>query len=125
MLQAIVTNEYYQIAHTVSHNHEEPLTGPLEYSQDLYYEAFRLSAELKKPVTIQRVTEWKIAKRDIDDLESVMFFFDFEDAGDYLTGQTVTGEKHIGPEHFSKDVELSRYNPVNGWVIPETTPIFS
>lgn len=35
-------------------------------------------------------------------------------------GETITGEVTIpGPSSFQHDPRLSRYHPVNGWVVPE------
>lgn len=122
-MKGIVMREYYQIVHYVAYSKTEPLTGELPYSADLYYEAFRLCAERKEMVAIQRVTEYRIDKAEADD-PFLMLMADVTDAGDYYTGTAVTGRRVIQPEHFATDVELSRYTPVNGWTIPETIEVY-
>ena len=121
-MKATVTREYYQIAHYTNNSQTEPLTGEMEYSNELYYEAFRLCAERRESIVIQRVTEFRIAKLDMSDFWAEIS--DLTDCGDAYTGSEITGRRVISPEHFALDVDLSRYHPVNGWAIPETMEVW-
>jgi len=122
-MKATVTREYYQIAHYTNNSQTEPLTGEMEYSDELYYEAFRLCAERRESIVIQRVTEFRITKSDVPDV-FCSFLFALTDRGDSYTGSEITGRRVISPEHFALDVDLSRYHPVNGWAIPETMEVY-
>ena len=123
-MNAAVVRGYYQIVHYVAYSKTEPLTGEMSYSADLYYEAFRLCAERKEMVAIQRVTEYRINKADVVDDPFFALMADVTDAGEYYTGTAITGRRVIQPEHFASDAELSRYTPVNGWTIPETVEVY-
>ena len=121
-MRATVTREYYQVAHYTLNSQTEPLTGEMLYSDELYYEAFRLCAERRESIVIQRVTEFRIAKSDMSDFWAELS--DLTDCGDAYTGSEITGRRVISPEHFALDVDLSRYHPVNGWAIPETMEVW-
>lgn len=88
------------------------------YSQDMFWDALKYSGVNKTSTTIERVTQW-----ESDDEEGLRFrLFGYETEVDGNKGQTVTGEYVVNiPTNFAD--ELSRYNPVNGWVIPEQIEI--
>jgi hypothetical protein len=109
-----VTKETYRIVETG--NSEKTLAEFENYSTDIYYKAFELCGLLKDSVTIERVTHWKTM---IEGCKDVFLPFIGEKSGKYYVGQKITGMVSIGPKHFASDA-LSRYNPVNGWEIPET-----
>lgn len=88
------------------------------YSQDMFWDALIYAGWSKASVTIERVTQW-----ETDEEEELRFrFFGYETEVDGYKGQTVTGEYKVDiPTSFTD--ELSRYSPVNGWVIPEEIEI--
>ena len=88
------------------------------YSQDMFWDALVYAGWFKDTVTIERVTQW-----ETDEEEELRFrFFGYETEVDGYKGQTVTGEYKVSiPTSFAD--ELSRYSPVNGWVIPEEIEI--
>ena len=88
------------------------------YSQDIFWDALIYAGVNKTSTTIERVTQW-----ESDDEEGLRHrLFGYETEFDGYKGQTVTGEYKVNiPSNFTG--EFSRYNPVNGWVIPEEIEI--
>ena len=88
------------------------------YSQDMFWDALVYAGWFKATVTIERVTQW-----ESDNEEELRFrFFGYETDVFGNKGQTVTGEFKVNiPTSFAD--ELSRYSPVNGWVVPEEIEI--
>jgi hypothetical protein len=115
MTMVNVTKENYRIVE--GGHHGKILAEFDDYSTEIYWEAFKFCGTRKHTVAIERVTHWQTPIEGCQD--AFMCFCKQSECGKYYVGEKVTGVVWVGPEHFSSDVELSRYNPVNGWEIPE------
>lgn len=112
-MKAKVLSEKYQINYRVeTSNGWEDTVEDVEY-KDAYWRAFQVAGEHRCSVNILRITEVETPP-----LESIPYatFLDGYDKG---TTSVITGSVTIAPGHFATDVELSRYHPNNGWVVPE------
>lgn len=101
-----VVKEYYRI---VLAGKDEALKIYEDYTEQMYYDAYEICAKQRTPVEIERVTV--VEKQESD--PNAVFEMYFKHSNEYITGCV-----RIGPPHFAADA-LGRYNPVNGWVIPE------
>lgn len=112
-MKAKVLSEKYQIAYQVeTADGHKPVFENVEY-KDAYWRAFQVAGALRCRVDIQRITTVETPA----EVKGTLMLF-IEGVGDEVT-QVITGQVTIDAEHFSRDTQLSRYNPVNGWVIPE------
>lgn len=105
-MQAKVTGEYYRVETAPSHHaqYDGPFASPVEAIKH----AMRLHVEDKFVGDVQRVTTHEPAQSGFG--ETVI--------------ETVTGRIKVpGPRSWDHDPNMSRYNPVNGWVIPKTIEI--
>ncbi len=109
-----VTGEYYRLID----EGRNILRVYNSYSQNMFWDALVYAGWFMGSVTIERVTQW-----ETDEEEEVRFrLFGYETEIKGCKGQTVTGEYKVDiPTSFAD--ELSRYSPVNGWVIPEEIEI--
>lgn len=101
-----VVKEYYRI---VLAGKDEALKIYEDYTEQMYYDAYEICAKQRTPVEIERVTV--VEKQESD--PNAVFEMYFKHSNEYITGRV-----RIGPPHFAADT-LGRYNPVNGWIIPE------
>ena len=110
-----VVKEFYRIArYNFETRKYDTLLDNQEYSGDLYWTAFKTAGETKKSVSIQRITVVEVLKPNPDNV----FAMFFEDENP----EVITAEYKVEPPHFAAD-KLGRYNPVNGWVVPEEIKI--
>jgi hypothetical protein len=108
-MKAKVLSEKYQISYR---SDAGDVIEDVKY-KDAYWRAFQVAGEHRCAVSILRVTTVETPP-----LESIPYAT-FLDGYDKETTDIVTGSVTIDAEHFARDVELSRYHPVNGWVLPE------
>lgn len=112
-LRAKVISEKYQISYKVkTDDGYKRVTKDVEY-KDAYWDAFLVAGTHRCSVIIQRITTVETPDEAKD------FPFAFLDGMGGDTVDLVTGGVTIEAGHFATDSALSRYHPVNGWVIPE------
>lgn len=110
-MKAKVLNERYQVVYELN---GQRIEEEVSY-KDAYWRAFLLAGTNRCKVYIIRVTT-------VETPEEYNRFSSFLDQ----VGETIevqTGQVIIDEEHFATDTKLSRYNPNNGWVIPECIDI--
>lgn len=108
-MNAKVLSEKYQIRY---HVNGKDVTEDVKY-EDVYWKAFLVAGTHRCPVSIQRVTTVETPEE-----YKTSFFANFLD-NPGNTPNIITGSITIDAEHFARDVNLSRYHPNNGWVVPE------
>lgn len=111
-----VVREFYRIVKNgQGHGVFETVIDNLKYSADLYWKAYAYAGQHRCAVYIRRIT----VTCHVIDPENYMDTIMYPRGVETVEVERVTGERTIGTEHFACDAELSRYNPVNGWVVPE------
>lgn len=112
-MKAKVINEKYQIFYKIQTENEwQKIIEDVEF-KDCYWRAFQIAGTYRCAVTIGRMTTIEIPN---DNSFSSFLDYDMNDDG---TANVMSGYVTIDAEHFANDVKLSRYNSVNGWVIPD------
>lgn len=109
-MESKVINERYELHYRLETDGKwQDVTEDVDYSK-AYFKAFILAGTHETRVDICRVTTIVPEKSDVN------VFLMALDASelDIITGRVV-----IEAEHFARDIQLSRYNAVNGWVIPD------
>lgn len=86
-----------------------------ESMMDAIFHALRIAGEGRCDIIVDRVTHHEPVTEEMAP----------NDLFGTLVGrtETLTGELYLSISTFRNSPELSRYNPVNGWVIPETIEI--
>lgn len=107
-IQAKVLGEYYTVATDVgsgAHLRGKTREGRYETISAAVEAAMRITLDRKVSCKVLRITEHEPVKLNL---------FGFDET------ETVTGEVMIpGPRSYNYDPALSRYHPVNGWVVPD------
>ena len=120
MAKAKVISEYYRLVDV-----KRDLLKVFEPNtswKDMYWEALRVIKEKGyAAVYIQRVTKWIVNVEDLTDEDRESFAFlllPVDQTEGSFEGESLTGEYAVSiPQHMP--VELSRYHPVSGWLIPD------
>ena len=111
-MKAKVVSEKYQITYKVETSDGwKEVVEDVAY-KDAYWRAFQVAGTLRCPVGILRLTVVETPK-------DLPVTFSFIDGIGEETTTVISGSVHIDADHFARDAQLSRYHPVNGWVVPE------
>jgi hypothetical protein len=102
-----VTREYYYVGEYADRREFDEMGKAVEY---LYS---RIFAGNYHALSIHRVTEFERTAEEMNSFEGM-----FDDYRQVTTTVTIQG-----PASLYSMPELSRYHPVNGWVVPETIEI--
>ena len=112
-MKAKVLSEKYRVSYRIE---DKYMVEDVEY-KDAYWRAFQIAGTHRCEVSISRVAVVETPK----EYKEHGFSSFLDPVGD--TSEVVTGHVTIGAEHFARDSKLSRYHPVNGWVVPESVEI--
>jgi hypothetical protein len=118
--KAKVISEYYRLVDVK----RDPLKvfEPNTSWKEMYWEALHAIKETGyAAVYIQRVTKWVVNVEDLteEDREGFAFLLlPVDQTEGPFEGESLTGEYAVSiPQHMP--VELSRYHPVSGWLVPD------
>lgn len=120
MAKAKVISEYYRLV--------DGLRNPLKVFEqntawsEMYWDALLAVKEKGyAAVYIQRITKWIVNVEDLTDEDRESFAFlllPVDQTEGPFEGESVTGEYAVSiPQQMP--VELSRYHPVSGWLVPD------
>lgn len=108
-MQVKVTGEYYTVATDTgsgAYLRGETNEGRYESISAAVEAAMRITLDRKTSCSVRRITEHAPVNVGV--------------LMDLVVTETVTGEVHIpGPRSYDYAPALSRYHPVNGWVVPD------
>ena len=100
------TGEYYRVALRNANGWGQPdYEGPFQFIPDAVEMAMRLTLDRKVTCVVERVTTHEPHENASGTGE--------------ITSETVTGRVFVpGPRSYNEDPQLSRHDPVAGWLIP-------
>jgi hypothetical protein len=104
-MQLSVTGEYYRVVSDIGAG-RPAIEGPFASPAAAIERAMRITLDERQGCAVERVTVHEPYEA-------------LTGAGFAMVAETVTGRITVpGPRSWDHDPQLSRYHPVNGWVVP-------
>jgi hypothetical protein len=108
-----VIGEYYALVTDLHTSNTTRIKTYEKYTDEMFWDALAYAGNNKASVRIERITRFKVPEESEMELLDKLFFAGKTEA------ERVTGHYDIAIPNYASRSKLSRYHPVNGWVIPE------